>query len=122
MFKKGFASTFFLVIFMYVSMFTALISLNDADSIRTLINLEENQKYFIQEMQIIKDFECMLKNNSACSGEYYAGNIPYTADVFEDEAYLTSGSVLQEVITVNIDAEKKKITEYSVVRSAGKIQ
>ena len=103
--NSGFISTYFLSIFMYVSLLSSLIVINLSDRSKTMINLSTYSEYFIVEAQVIEELKCMLLKEE---------ELPY--ERIGNTIYIAITDPIREDLIVTIDPITNHVMDYSVTR------
>lgn len=114
--EKGFASTYFLIILLYVSAFTASLMITDRRYAGTMMNLETVNRYLVMENKVIQDIRCHA-GEEYIPGEYETDGISYTLDVSGDLLLVSVGGTYPEELVIVFDPETGRLTDYEAVRS-----
>ena len=114
--KKGFISSMFLVVFMYICTWTAAIAVCCSYQLSAAMNMSQDKKYSAQENAVLSHIKCMLIGNSLEEGIYESGNIAYSLTIVENELHAEILSGLPQDIVIEYSNEKKQIYEYETVR------
>lgn len=116
--KKGFVSSFFLILFMYVSMMVTVTALNDLDRMKSMLNLQESNAYLMQETAVLRDVKCMMKSGVMESGQYTAdGDISYSLTVEESDLVIIISGDREEILKVRYDPQQSMLVRYNVQRT-----
>lgn len=109
----GFVSVYFLSFLLYISTACAAVIENDCARMRTMMNLQEDEEYFIQERMEIEKLKCQLQ----CSAEKEDENEKETEQEYTDgTVYLEIAGEKSEVITVYYDTATHRIIDYESIR------
>ena len=114
--KKGFISSFFLMVFMYVCAWVSAIAVICSYQLSAAENMADDKKYAAQENAVLSHIKCMIISNTAEDGIYTSGNVTYTLTIEEDEIYAEVLSGLPQDITIAYSKEKKLVYEHETVR------
>lgn len=106
--SKGFVSSFFLLIFLYLSSLSAFAVSNEICFMKTMMNMQTDAAYFAREASEISRIKCMLLSQE----EEEAGS---------GEINIEIGGELPETITVFYDPQTRRIIDYSAVRYAAEV-
>lgn len=111
--KKGFVSTYFLAILLYVTSLITIITLIERENIQTIMNMKEANVYLKEEITILNDVKCKLLNDTLEDTYYSINDIDYSCYIEETLIYITTDS---EEIVISYDPTSKKILDYETVR------
>lgn len=114
---KGFVSTYFLSILLYCSALLTVLTVNDQRRLKTVMNMQDNDAYFLQEAVIVSDIRCRLVNDRLSEGSYTAGGYAYDLDIQKDRIYAEIHSVRPETLNIFYDSREKVLLDLSCTRS-----
>ena len=121
--KKGFVSTYFLLIFLYIVSICSLTALNDMDSIRTMMNQRTASAHFSAELQVITELKCLLLSDGDLSGEYATSQgIPFRVETEGDVLHVYVQGEYPSQIAVYLDHETRQIMDYRSYFDHGTIE
>ena len=100
--KNGFISSYFFVIFLFVITFSAAALQSETDSLKTMVNLEQESVFFVQEAKIISGIKCSLADMDTA--------------VNENGILTVEAEGVSDMITVYYDPQTRRIIDYSCSR------
>lgn len=115
--RKGFISTYFLSILLYCSAFLAVLLWNDQARLQTVMNMKENDVYFLQELSVISDVRCRLQKETLQKGVYLTEEgYSYHLDVQNKRIYAEIQTADPETLCIVYDPEKREFLDIDVTR------
>lgn len=111
--KKGFISTYFLAILLYVSSLITIVTLIEREDIQTFMNMKEANTYLQEEITILNDIKCKLLNDALEDTYYSIGEVEYSCSIEETIVYIDTD---KEQMIVSYDPTTKRILDYETIR------
>ncbi len=108
--NKGFVSTYFLAILLYVTSVITMVSLVNQNKIKTVINMKRATVYLKQEIEVINDLKYRTLEEME---ERELNTCSYTYEVEEQFIYIDIHSDYEESLVVTIDPEDHTILGYT---------
>ena len=116
-FRKGFISTYFLSILLYCTSFLTILLWNDQSRLQTVMNMKENDTYYHQEVSVMSDIRCRLRNGKIQEGTSITGEgYSYDLDLQEKRMYAEIRTNHPETLDILYDPEKKELTDMNSIR------
>ncbi|MCH3961177.1 MAG: hypothetical protein LKF53_02310 [Solobacterium sp.] len=110
---EGFVSVYFLSFLLYISAAAAAVIENDCARMRTIMNLQEDEEYFMQERIEIEKLKCQLQ----CSLEKTDDNAEETEQEYTDgTVYLEIAGEKSELLTVYYEVGTHRVIDYESIR------
>lgn len=100
--NKGFVSAYFLLMLGIVSTWMMILVSDNDHYLRTVNNMEENSRYYVNEAIVISDIKCRLKDEIE-TGYYEKNGVSYYVDVFDNFLTVTIGGEMGETMILQID-------------------
>lgn len=114
--RRGFISTYYLVIFLIAAGLVSVILSNVDNRLKTAANMIRVNKYLACEETVVNGLKCALRNDGPESGTYSVNGVTYTVEAGEKQAHVTISMPVYEVLTVYYDRETCHIYDYDVTR------
>ncbi|NCB33940.1 MAG: hypothetical protein EOM64_08700 [Erysipelotrichia bacterium] len=114
--NNGFASVYFLSVFLSISVITGISIYNSSNRLRAAKNLSETVKYLAQENAVSSKVKCLMKNKELVSGMYESGGFKFDLDVQNGWATAVLNDPLHEIIIYTIQEDKYVIFEMETIR------
>lgn len=112
--RKGAVSAWFLLILMYVCVFTTVFSSNLSARMQTVEKMEMYEGYFLQEATVLKDIECRLKEETDEEGNHDFSPYSYNPDQNTVTVYFEGE--YPETVVVVLNEEETYIDSFQVIR------
>lgn len=116
-FHEGFVSTYFLSILLYLTALLSVVTINDQRRLETVMNMQENDAYFLQEAAVVSDIRCRLVNDRLSEGSFAAEGYSYDLDIKKNRIYAEIRSTRPETLNIICDFEEKVLLDLTCVRS-----
>lgn len=113
--NKGFVSAYFLLMLGIVSTWMMILVSDNDHYLRTVNNMEENSRYYVNEAIVISDIKCRLKDEIE-TGYYEKNGVSYYVDVFDNFLTVTIGGEMAETMILQIDEADRFIISCSYER------
>lgn len=110
--SRGFVSVYFLGFLLYLSSVSGVVLANDILRMKTITNLEEDEKYFIQERDYINQFKYDLANERINEDSESTD----AAEIQGTTVYIDVQSENPEMIMIEFDPGSKHVIDYECVR------
>lgn len=114
--RKGFVSTYFLSVLLYFTTLLSILTVNDQRRLKTVMNMKENDAYFIQEAAVVADIRCRLLNERLTEGAFSANGYAYDLDLQENRIYAEIHSDHPETLDIVCDLKEKELLDLNCVR------
>lgn len=113
-YRKGFVSSWFLLILMYVCIWAMIQIRNMNNNMMILENMKQQNGYFIQEAPVLSDIRCKLKQERDEEGNL---NIePYDYDETTHVVTVTIEQPYEEILLIQLDETESYIESVQVIR------
>ena len=113
-FRRGFISSWFLMIFLLVITICSNAMVNDQNRLKTLINHRKSQEYLLAESAVVNDILC--RNTDGISeGTYSTETVSYELSEKENHLFAAILYPVQETMIIEVD-EDGYIVDYEVLR------
>lgn len=125
--RKGFVSAYFLAIFLFLSLYTAVLADNVRSRAETIINLRREQEYFTEEYPAIREVMCQLQKEKQAEDEAEETEDAEESEDAQPAGYEMKGNTIlldisgmyPEQVLITVDQETMKVIDYLPVRNEG---
>ncbi len=111
--RKGFVSSYFLIVLLMVSTIVAAISTRYRYRFEVIANLKIHEAYLESESVVIQNVQCELRKGQLEEGRMAFDSYAWEQKLDGEVLYVTLFQPIPEELVIQIDLEKKIVLSYS---------